>query len=112
MGLFSRSVFIVAILGSAFGVASGQDVTTATNVTRDSNTGLASATVTRGEETVTSAAKRYFDLFQGASSSDLVQRALTSNAKLSATRLDIERGRARLQQAGLRPNPTSDFEQA
>jgi outer membrane protein, heavy metal efflux system len=53
----------------------------------------------------------YFDPVQGSSSSDLVQRALSSNAEISAVRLDIQRGRARLRQAGLRPNPTIDFEQ-
>jgi outer membrane protein, heavy metal efflux system len=51
------------------------------------------------------------DPVQGISSNDLVRRALASNAELSAVRLDIERGRARLRQAGLRPNPTVDFEQ-
>jgi cobalt-zinc-cadmium efflux system outer membrane protein len=54
---------------------------------------------------------RYADPVQGASSNDLVRRALASNAELAAARLDIERGRARLQQAALRPNPTVDFEQ-
>lgn len=53
----------------------------------------------------------YFDPLQGASSSDLVRRALTSNGELAAIRIDIERARARLRQAGLRPNPTLDFEQ-
>src|SRR5437016_4379587 len=52
---------------------------------------------------------QYFDP-QGASSSDLVRRALGANAELAAARLDIERARARLLQAGLRPNPTVDFE--
>jgi cobalt-zinc-cadmium efflux system outer membrane protein len=41
----------------------------------------------------------------------LVRRSLVSNAEFTAARLDIERGRARLTQAGLRPNPTVDFEQ-
>src|SRR5581483_5121464 len=53
----------------------------------------------------------YVDAVQGASSNDLVRRALTANAEITATRLDIERGRARLRQAGLRPNPAFDFEQ-
>jgi len=53
----------------------------------------------------------YVDPVQGSSSDDLVRRALAANAELSAVRLDIERGRARLLQAGLRPNPTVDFEQ-
>lgn len=58
-----------------------------------------------------SAVSRYFDPLQGTSSSDLVRRALTTNGELLATRLDIERARARMRQAGLRPNPTIDFEQ-
>lgn len=37
-------------------------------------------------------------------------RALQANRELSAARLDLERGRARLRQAGLRPNPTLDLE--
>lgn len=53
----------------------------------------------------------YFDPLQGSSSIDLVRRALASNGELAAARLDIERARARLRQAGLRPNPTLDFEQ-
>jgi cobalt-zinc-cadmium efflux system outer membrane protein len=40
-----------------------------------------------------------------------VRRALTANGELAAARLDITRARARLRQAGLRPNPTLDFEQ-
>lgn len=60
---------------------------------------------------VSATVSRYTDPVQGASSNDLVRRALTSNAELAAVRLDIERGRARLRQAGLRPNPTVDFEQ-
>lgn len=54
---------------------------------------------------------RYFDPLQGVSSSDLVRRALATNGELLAARIDIERARARLRQAGLRPNPTIDFEQ-
>jgi cobalt-zinc-cadmium efflux system outer membrane protein len=54
---------------------------------------------------------RYFDPQQGTSSAELVSRALTSNGELQAVRLDVDRARARLRQAGLRPNPTLDFEQ-
>ncbi|HEX7318529.1 MAG TPA: TolC family protein [Pyrinomonadaceae bacterium] len=53
----------------------------------------------------------YYDPVQGASSSDLVRRASQSNREIAAARLDINRARARLTQAGLRPNPTLDFEQ-
>jgi cobalt-zinc-cadmium efflux system outer membrane protein len=54
----------------------------------------------------------YFDPVQGSSSSDLVRLALAANGELAAARIDIQRARARLRQAGLRPNPTLDFEQA
>jgi outer membrane protein, heavy metal efflux system len=53
----------------------------------------------------------YFDPLQGTSSNDLVRRALASNGELAAARIEIERWRARLRQAGLRPNPTLDLEQ-
>lgn len=52
----------------------------------------------------------YVDPAQGSVSIDLVRRALASNAELAAARIEIDRGRARLRQAGLRPNPTVDFE--
>jgi outer membrane protein, heavy metal efflux system len=54
---------------------------------------------------------RYVDSVQGVSSDDLVRRALTANSDLAAARLDVERARARVRQAGLRANPTFDFEQ-
>lgn len=53
----------------------------------------------------------YFDPGQGTSSGDIVRRALASNGELAAARMEIERARARLRQAGLRPNPTLDVEQ-
>jgi len=53
----------------------------------------------------------YADPVQGATSVDLVRRALSSNAELAAARLEIDRARARLRQAGLRPNPSFDVEQ-
>lgn len=54
---------------------------------------------------------RYYDPLQGESSVDLVRRALLSNGELAAARLEINRARARLRQAGLRPNPILEFEQ-
>jgi cobalt-zinc-cadmium efflux system outer membrane protein len=53
----------------------------------------------------------YFDPVQGASANEIVRRALAANGELAAARLEIERARARLRQAGLRPNPTIDVEQ-
>src|SRR5262245_46316085 len=42
------------------------------------------------------------------SPTDLIRRAFQGNRDLAAARRDLERGRARLRQAGLRPNPTLD----
>jgi outer membrane protein, heavy metal efflux system len=53
----------------------------------------------------------YFDPLQGISSADLVKRALATNGELVAARLDIERARGRLRQAGLRPNPILELEE-
>jgi cobalt-zinc-cadmium efflux system outer membrane protein len=53
---------------------------------------------------------RYYHPAQGISSDELIRRALASNAELAAARLDVERARARLRQAGLWANPTVDFE--
>jgi outer membrane protein, heavy metal efflux system len=46
------------------------------------------------------------------SANEIVHRALANNGELAAARLEIERARARLRQAGLRPNPTIDVEQS
>lgn len=54
----------------------------------------------------------YFDPVQGTSANEIVRRALAANGELAAARMGIERARARLRQAGLRPNPTIDVEQS
>lgn len=41
---------------------------------------------------------------------ELIEKALKNNLELVAFRLEIEKARARLKQAGLRPNPSVDFE--
>lgn len=64
-----------------------------------------------GTTAVSTALTTYYDPLQGATSSDLVRRALASNAEIAAARIEVTRARARLRQAGLRPNPTLDFEQ-
>ncbi len=46
----------------------------------------------------------------GISPADLIRRAFGANRELAAARLELERGRARLRQAGLRPNPTLALE--
>jgi outer membrane protein, heavy metal efflux system len=56
-------------------------------------------------------ASPYFNAQEGISSDELIRRALAANAELAAARLDVERGRARITQSRLRPNPAIDFEQ-
>ena len=106
--VLSLSIVLVAVssIGAqSSGVAeSGKDSVAVSS-------GRTSAVTEPLASTLTPMLARYFDPVQGASSNDLVRRALASNAELAAARLDIERARARLSQAGLRPNPTLDFEQ-
>ena len=53
---------------------------------------------------------KYIDPQDGISINELVERALKSNQDLEASRMEIEKARARLDQARLRPNPTLEFE--
>jgi len=54
---------------------------------------------------------KYYDPQDGVSLRDLINKALESNQEIVAARLEIDKARARLLQAGLRPNPTLDVEQ-
>lgn len=73
-------------------------------------------TVSENAETVptskSSLIHSYFDPIQGVSANEIVRRALAANGELAAARMEIERARARLRQAALRPNPTIDVEQS
>ena len=55
--------------------------------------------------------QEFHDPAAGLTAIDLVRRALTANADLAASRLEVERARGRLRQASLIPNPVVDFEQ-
>ena len=110
MTLFGRALCALALVFSVFvPIALAQGDPDAPDAVASSRVpprpSSPAATPTAG-----SAVGLYFDPAQGASSTDLVRRALASNGELAATRLDIQRARARLVQAGLRPNPTLDFE--
>ena len=77
------------------------------------------ALLTKEETKVSSAAKpilvstlpNYYDPQDGVSLNDLIRRALETNQDLAANRIEIEKAKARLDQALLRPNPTLEFEQ-
>jgi cobalt-zinc-cadmium efflux system outer membrane protein len=54
----------------------------------------------------------YYDQQNGVSINELIRRALDTNLNLKAARLEIDKAKARLAQAKLRPNPTLEFEQS
>lgn len=110
--LLSRVIVLPALaLCALAALAAGQSLTPA----NQSNQGIARQTSAQSAVGTSIPAADWTALFidpaQGSSSVDLVRRALASNAELAAARLDVERARARLRQAGLRPNPAFDFEQ-
>lgn len=59
---------------------------------------------------VESVLPNYYHPQDGMSVDELIKRALASNQEIIASRLEIDKARARLQQARLRPNPTLEFE--
>lgn len=65
----------------------------------------------RPKPIVVSVLPNYYDAQNGVSINELIKRALDSNQDLAAVRLEIEKAKARLAQAFLRPNPTLEFEQ-
>lgn len=89
-------VFLTALLVAASAVEGFSQNSTVTNGA--------------GQPDAYSRVARYVDPTSGLTAADLVRRALGSNAELSAARLDVDRARARLGQAGLRPNPTLELE--
>lgn len=102
------SVLVIAVSAHAQNPVEVSAVKSVNSATPNTAGALDGADVSR---VLSAAVSRYFDPVQGVSSNDLVRRALASNGELLAARFDIERARARLRQAGLRPNPTVDIEQ-
>lgn len=112
MNFYSRDLQIRA-LGLALTIVVSTAITPAQT---PSDSTIAINHVTYGESITTATSVSpvialYFDPVQGASSTDLVKRALAANGELIAARLDIERARGRLRQAGLTPNPILELEQ-
>lgn len=60
---------------------------------------------------VVSILPNYYNAQDGISLNELIKRALDANLDLTSARLEIEKAKARLVQAKLRPNPTLEFEQ-
>jgi len=104
------SIFVISLAASAVGYGQAPAAGGGSNPGNDS---LCPAVEVRVADTPGAVENRiagYVDPIQGSSSIDLVRRALTANQQLAASRLEIDRARARVRQAGLRPNPSLDLE--
>lgn len=53
----------------------------------------------------------FYSQTDGLSLSEIVKRSFESNSEIKIAQLEVDRARARLTQAGLRPNPTLEVEQ-
>ncbi len=105
-------VWLCVYAGQARAQSPPDDTTArAADVNSTSVDNLNAAALASPRRTISPTVALYFDPLQGTSSDDLVRHALSANGELAAARLEIERARARLRQAGLRPNPTIEFEQ-
>lgn len=69
------------------------------------------AEITAPKPILESVLPNYYNRQDGVALNELIERALDSNQELSAARLEIDKAKARLNQARLRPNPTLEFEQ-
>src|SRR5262245_57667574 len=105
------SIFVICLAASAAGYGQVTAAGGGSNSGKDSPDPAVEVHVADTSSALENRIAGYVDPIQGSSSIDLVRRALISNAQLSATRLEIDRARARLRQARLRPNPTVVFEQ-
>lgn len=79
----------------------------AKNETRDN----AAAETSAAKPLVASALPNYYNQTDGISLAEIVRRAFETNGDIKIARLEVERARARLQQARLRANPTLEVEQ-
>ncbi len=61
---------------------------------------------------VTPVAERYFSQTDGMSLDEIVRLAVANNGEIKIARLEIDKARARLTQAGSRQNPTLEVEQS
>src|SRR5262245_3446238 len=105
------SIFLINLATSDIGYGQVPITSAAPSSGKNMPSSIAGVRATRVSGAPENWTASYVDPVQGSSSIDLVRRTLRSNAQLAATRLDVDRARARLRQAGLRPNPTVEFQQ-
>lgn len=71
---------------------------------------VAVSTVSAQTVRVGSSQTEYFSQIDGIPLTEIVKRSFEANGDIKIARLDVEKARARLTQAGLRPNPTLEVE--
>lgn len=72
---------------------------------------VATSTVSAQPPKVGSGQTAYYSQIDGISLSEIVKRSFETNGDLRIARLEVEKAKARLAQARLRPNPTLEVEQ-
>jgi len=105
------SIFVISLAASAVSYGQGPAAGGGSNLSKDFPNPAGDVRVANTSSAPENWIAGYVDPIQGSSSIDLVRRALTANQQLAASRLEIDRARARVRQAGLRPNPSLDLEQ-
>lgn len=59
----------------------------------------------------TATPQKYYNQIEGISLAEIIKRAFENNGEIKIARLEVEKAKARLTQAGLRSNPTLEVEQ-
>lgn len=108
---FLASIFLT---GSLLGSSVQAQTEVAVKTQTEEKQSVVSETETKSavKPIIVSLVPKYLNQQDGLTPADLIERALQANGELVAVRIEIEKARARLQQARLRPNPTLEFEQS
>src|SRR5512139_186044 len=78
----------------------------------DTNPNGSRATASDPKPLVVSVVADYYSQEDGVPLADIVKSAFGNNGDIKIARLEVEKARARLRQAGVRPNPTLEVEQS
>jgi cobalt-zinc-cadmium efflux system outer membrane protein len=107
-----KKVICVAVIAAATSVYS-QRLTETTEPYPGSQSVFSPSTpVTLGRRIVSPVAERYYSRSDGTGLAEVIRLALANSGEIKIARLEIEKARARLIQAGLRSSPTLEVEQS
>ena len=111
--MFYKKVFSAALCVAAL---SGLSVLSAQVQTGPKDVSIQSTTVDRPVDSsdvpiVPSVLSNYYNQTNGISLTEIVRRSIDNNGEIKIARLEVDKAKARLTQAGLRSNPTVEVEQ-